>query len=96
MEKLEKARRLKKLLEQIAPRNSLESLPAPKPQRGLESTAAAAPISSGLQKLAENRHAELTSAELLGLEAIVLPQRVRYRLEVTRLCHHCRPARARR
>jgi endonuclease G, mitochondrial len=31
-------------------------------------------VRSGLQKLAENRQAELTTSEIFGLEAIVLPQ----------------------
>lgn len=76
MDKLERARRLKKLLEQIAPRKSLESLPRPTPkaQGSLESMDPTAPIASALQKLAENRHLEITPAEMFGLEAIVLPQ----------------------
>jgi len=73
MSKLEKADRLKKLLEQIAPRGSIESLPTPEGS-DLESLDSTSTVTSALQKLAENRHADITPDEMFGLEAIVLPQ----------------------
>ena len=83
MDKLEKARRLKALLTQIAPGNSLEALSRPVYETarvgGLESMEAVGPkvdmgatATSGLQKLAENRPAEINETEMFGLEAIVL------------------------
>jgi endonuclease G, mitochondrial len=78
MDKLEKATRLKKMLAQIAPNNAIESISRPSvgAPGGLESTEtadeSAAAVESGLQKLAENRHQEITPNEMFGLEAIVL------------------------
>lgn len=88
MDQREKARRLKALLEQIAPGDSLKTVHVPEiplPQvhaaaGGLEMARAPAPpvaaetLNSGLDKLAAGRHADLTPSEVFGLEAIVLPQ----------------------
>jgi endonuclease G len=78
MDKLEKAARLKKLLTQIAPGDTVESIPvprAPPAAGGMESMEAPdATLSSALNKLAENRHADITSSEMFGLEAIILPK----------------------
>jgi endonuclease G len=80
VDKLERAARLKKMLAQIAPGNSLELLPVPKvpptPSGGLESLAPTfdpnAALQAGLEKLAQDRHADITSGEMFGLEAIVM------------------------
>jgi endonuclease G, mitochondrial len=82
MDKLEKASRLSKLLAQISPDNSIESIPMPREgsSGGLESLDRRAPrdedanAQSGLQKLGEGRHSEITDGEIFGLEAIVMPQ----------------------
>jgi len=84
MDKSEKVNRLKALLTQIAPRNSLEALSRPIPESARvgipqvgESVRPEVDIHgearSGLQKLAENRRPEdITTNEIFGLEAIVL------------------------
>jgi endonuclease G, mitochondrial len=80
MDKLEKAARLKRMLSQIASGNPLESLSVPKvpphPSSGLEFLAPAfdphAAAQSGLDKLAHDRHVDITSGEMFGLEAIVM------------------------
>jgi endonuclease G len=79
MDKLEKAARLKKLLTQIAPGNTVESIPIPRPpasEGGMESVEAAPDptLPSALNKLAGDRHEDLTSTEMFGLEAIILPK----------------------
>jgi endonuclease G len=80
MDQLKKAARLKKLLEQIAPQNTVESIPIPrvKPSTsGLESLEAGpttATVETALNKLATNRHAEITPNEMFGLEAIVMKE----------------------
>jgi endonuclease G, mitochondrial len=73
LQRLEKAARLKKMLAQIAPGNSLESIPRPSQPTGLESMSGERPsVESGLQKLAEDRTHDMTDAEMFGLEAIVM------------------------
>lgn len=80
METAEKFVRLKKLLTQIAPGNSLEAVSRPDTEAidrdGFESFGPGnvAAAESGLQKLAEDRVQEITPSEMLGLEAIVLPR----------------------
>jgi endonuclease G len=78
MDALEKAKRLKEMLDQIAPAG-LETVT--KPSRGepsaLESFGSGldhgANAESGLQKLAQNQPHDLTPPELFALEAIVMP-----------------------
>lgn len=76
MDKLDKAARLKAMLAQIAPDNTIESVPRPtKGDGGLESVGATPePAETGLQKLAQGRDHELTDEEMFGLEAIIMPQ----------------------
>ena len=80
MEKTEKFVRLKRLLTQIAPGNSIEAVSRPDTEaidrEGFESLGPGnvAAAESGLQKLAEDRVEEITPSEMLGLEAIVLPR----------------------
>jgi DNA/RNA endonuclease G (NUC1)/V8-like Glu-specific endopeptidase len=80
MEKAEKFVRLKKLLTQIAPGNSIESVSRPDAEatghEGFESLGPdnVGAAESGLQKLAEDRVQEITPSEMFGLEAIVLPR----------------------
>jgi len=80
MEKTEKFLRLKTLLTQIAPGNSIEAVSRPDgkatDREGFESLGAdnVGVTESGLQKLAENRVQEITPSEMFGLEAIVLPR----------------------
>jgi endonuclease G, mitochondrial len=80
MEKAEKFVRLKRLLTQIAPGNSIEAVSRPDAEgtdrEGFESLEAGnvAAAESGLQKLAEDRVQEITPSEMFGLEAIVLPR----------------------
>jgi endonuclease G len=71
---------LKKMLAQIAPGNAIESVSRPSAEAGgsggfesLEARATAA-ADSGLQKLVEDRHEQITPSEMFGLEAIILPQ----------------------
>jgi endonuclease G, mitochondrial len=75
MDRLERAKRLQAMLKQIAPKNDIESVPRPPaPARfteGLES-AAADPVRTGLQKLAENRVEAVTEQEQNAMEAIVM------------------------
>src|SRR5258708_6781017 len=74
LETLEKVARLKKMLAQIAPGNTLESIPRPSQQTaGLESMGGERPaVETALQKLAEDRTHDMTDAEMFGLEAIVM------------------------
>jgi endonuclease G, mitochondrial len=80
MEKAEKIVRLKRLLTQIAPGNSIESVSRPGAEatdrEGFESLGPnnVGAAESGLQKLAEDRVQEITPSEMFGLEAIVLPR----------------------
>ena len=78
MEKAEKFLRLKRLLTQIAPRNSIEAVSRPEAidRDGFESLGPdnVGAAESGLQKLAEDRVQEITPNEMFGLEAIVLPR----------------------
>ena len=77
MDKLEKAKRLKDMLSQIAGRQGLESI-APASGRasgGLESVSPESTnLQSGLEKLADNRHRDITPNEMFGLEAIVMKE----------------------
>jgi|CZKX01.1.fsa_nt_gi endonuclease G len=77
MDANERAKRLKRMLSQVAP-GGLETVIRPRStgfaQEGLEAVDQSATVESGLQKLAEDRHGELTNQELFTLEAIVLPQ----------------------
>ena len=78
MDQLEKVARLKNMLLQIAPKNTIESIkvPAPRAAAGLESVelprAGETNVQAALDKLSENRHADITPNEMFGLEAIVL------------------------
>ena len=76
MDKLDRALRLKAMLAQIAPDNTIESVPRPtRGEGGLESVdATPEPAEIGLLKLAQDRAHELTDDELFGLEAIIMPQ----------------------
>ena len=78
MDKVEKAKRLKDMLSQIAgPRGGLESLAAASTSAsaGLESVSPESTnVQSGLEKLAGNRHQEITPNEMFGLEAIVMKE----------------------
>lgn len=74
MERHERADLLKKMLFQIAPGDTVESLARPARAEGLESIEGRTPADTGLQKLVEGRQQELTDAEMDGLETIVLPQ----------------------
>ena len=80
MEKAEKFVRLKNLLTQIAPGNSIEAVSRPDAEatdrEGFESLApnTVGAAESGLQKLAEDRVQDITPNEMFGLEAIVLPR----------------------
>lgn len=80
MDKIEKAKRLHDLLQQISPDNKVESVPRGRPP--LEADVLETPFQggstatadTGLEKLAEGRHADITDAEMFALEAIVLPE----------------------
>jgi DNA/RNA endonuclease G (NUC1) len=80
MEKAEKFLRLKTLLTQIAPGNSIEEVSRPDAKaidrEGFESLGPdnVGATETGLQKLAEDRVHEITPSEMFGLEAIVLPR----------------------
>lgn len=78
MEKAEKFLRLKSLLTQIAPGNSIEAVSRPEAidREGFESLGPdnVGAAESGLQKLVEDRVQEITPNEMFGLEAIVLPR----------------------
>jgi len=79
-DKMEKAEKLKRLLTQIAPGNSIEAVSRPVAEAtdrdGFESLGPnnVGAAESGLQKLAEDRVQEITPNEMFGLEAIVLPR----------------------
>jgi endonuclease G, mitochondrial len=77
MDKLEKAKRLKGMLSQIAGRQGLESIASAsaKASGGLESISPERTnVQSGLEKLADNRHQDITPNEMFGLEAIVMKE----------------------
>jgi endonuclease G len=80
MDKIEKAKRLKDMLSQIAGNRGLESVAAAastKASAEFESVGAgeeANVINSGVEKLADNRHQDLTAKEMFGLEAIVMKE----------------------
>src|SRR6185503_20970080 len=86
MEKTEKFVRLKTLLTQIAPGNSIEAVSRPDAKaidrEGFESLGPdnVGAAESGLQKLAENRVHDITPSEMFGLEAIVLQEIGRWHL----------------
>ncbi|MBV8794237.1 MAG: DNA/RNA non-specific endonuclease [Hyphomicrobiales bacterium] len=77
MDKLERAKRLKNMLSQIAGSRGLESV-APAglgTSGGLESVSPEGTnVRSGLEKLADNRHQDITPNEMFGLEAIVMKE----------------------
>ncbi len=82
MDKLEKAKRLKDMLSQIAGTRGLELI-APAGVKAEQSGAFESlgverqrpdTVHSGLEKLADNRHQDITPDEMFGLEAIVLRQ----------------------
>ena len=77
MDKLEKAKRLKGMLSQIAGRQGLESIASASARAsgGLESISPERTnVQSGLEKLADNRHQDITPNEMFGLEAIVMKE----------------------
>ena len=84
MDNLERAKRLKAMLSQIAPKNNIESIPVPKRasmQDGLESVPGLESIpepdpviQSGMRKMVEDRHEDMTADETGGLEAIIMPK----------------------
>src|ERR1700722_17143542 len=78
MDKLEKAKRLKDMLSKIAgPQGGLEAIAAARRRAsgGLESVSPESTnIQSGLEKLAGNRHQDITPNEMFGLEAIVMKE----------------------
>ena len=75
MERQERAELLKKMLVQIAPGDNVENVAKPVRDEGLESVdEAPTPAETGLRKVAEGRHQDLTDPEMDGLEAIILPQ----------------------
>jgi DNA/RNA endonuclease G (NUC1) len=75
MKRQERTELLKNMLFQIAPDDNVEHVARPVREEGLESLEAGpTPAESGVQKLAEGRHQELTNAEMDALEAIILPQ----------------------
>ena len=77
MDKLEKAKRLKGMLSQIAGRQGLESIASAsaRASAGLESISPERTnAQSGLEKLADNRHQDITPNEMFGLEAIVMKE----------------------
>jgi endonuclease G len=75
MERQEKAELLKNMLFRIAPGDNIENVTAPRRDERLESVdTRPTPAETGLQKVREGRHRELTDEEMNGLEAIVLPQ----------------------
>ena len=77
MDKLEKAKRLKGMLSQIAGRQGLESIAceSARASGGLESISPERTnIQSALEKLADNRHQDITPNEVFGLEAIVMKE----------------------
>jgi endonuclease G, mitochondrial len=77
MDKLEKAKRLKDTLSQIAGPHGLESIASASARAsgGLESISTERTnVQSGLEKLADNRHQDITPNEMFGLEAIVMKE----------------------
>ena len=77
MDKLEKVKRLKDMLSQIAGRQGLESIASTRARAssGLESVSPESTnVQSGLEKLAGNRHQDITPNEMFGLEAIVMKE----------------------
>jgi len=81
MTKEERARRLRSMLAQIAPKKGIQEMQMEGVETpfaelpGVESAADARPVvESGLRKLAQDRTEEVTSNELYTLEAIVLRQ----------------------
>jgi endonuclease G len=77
MDKLEKAKRLKGMLSQIAGRQGLESIASASARAsgGLESISPERTnVQSGLEKLVDNRHQDITPNEMFGLEAIVMKE----------------------
>jgi hypothetical protein len=75
MEKQEKAELLKRMLFRIAPGDNVENVTTPRRDEELESVdRGPSPAETGLQKVKEGRHQELTDEEINGLEPIVLPR----------------------
>src|SRR5262249_8760200 len=77
MDQIEKSARLKAMLAQIAPGNAIDAVSRPGSEgfEGVESPGEhEEAVESGLRKLTEDRHQEITSNEMFGLEAIVLPR----------------------
>jgi endonuclease G, mitochondrial len=81
MDNVKRSALLKKMLAQIAPGNAIESISRPSAEAGrsgafesLEASAPSIAAESGLQKLVEDRHEQITPSEMFGLEAIILPR----------------------
>jgi hypothetical protein len=76
MDQAERISRLASMLRQIAPEDTLESLPRPQAAASvLESTAEHEETADvALRKLEQGRHHEITPPEMFVLEAIVMPQ----------------------
>ena len=77
MDKLEKAKRLKGMLSQIAGRQGLKTIASASARAsgGLESISPERTnVQSGLEKLADNRNQDITPNEMFGLEAIVMKE----------------------
>jgi endonuclease G len=88
MDQLERARRLKEMLTQVAPGDTVESLPKstwtpPAATESVESfglesiggdEATETTVARALEKIDSNREADLTETEVSVLEAIVMPQ----------------------
>ena len=78
MDKLEKAKRLKGMLSQIAGRQGLESIASANARAsgGLESISPERTnAQSGLEKLADNRHQDIAPNEMFGLEVVMKENR---------------------
>jgi endonuclease G len=77
MDRSEKIARLKKMVRQVAPEATIESLLEARPPArdpAFEGEGAAVNAEEGLRKLSADQETNVTDAELFGLEAIVMPR----------------------
>lgn len=78
MDRAEKIRRLRRMLEQVAPENKLEALEVQhatlQKRLNREVFSEERVAASGLQKLERGREEDISDQELVGLEAIILPR----------------------
>jgi endonuclease G len=74
MDSLERKKRLVGMLKQVAPHNTVEEIPRPRPSNLESMSADHAAVETAIEKLVDNRPDQISDREQYALEAIVLPK----------------------